>query len=95
MADWQKSHRDRQLYFSYFGMADPSYYKIDYVNLPGGFPFVPARPLPPISQPSYVAISATNLQGVYIPANEFAEFRKHKPMAVLGGSIYIYDWPLK
>jgi hypothetical protein len=43
-----------------------------------------------------IAISATELQGVYASAKiyqMYAPLRDATPMAVLGGSIYLYEFP--
>jgi hypothetical protein len=43
-----------------------------------------------------VAISATNLQGIYngqTLRRVYGALRNEKPIAVLGGSIYLYRWP--
>jgi hypothetical protein len=96
LAQWQHNHPDHTLYLSYFGTADPAHYGIHYLNLPGGELFGPAQ-LP--TTPSVIAISATNLQGIY-PAKDFnlqtlyAPLRNAKPIDVLGGSIYLFDYPL-
>jgi hypothetical protein len=88
LAQWQKDHPNRILYLSYFGMADPEAYGIVYKNLPGGYPFGP-----PVGQPNLpgiLAISATNLQGVYIDPNMYKALREKPPLDVLGGTIYLY-----
>jgi hypothetical protein len=88
LAEWQRQHPNRPLYFCYFGMADPEFYKINYHNLPGGYPFGP-----PVEQPQgecILAISATALQGVYLGPEMYAQLRAREPMEVLGGTIYLY-----
>jgi hypothetical protein len=92
LADWRKDHDDRPLYLSYFGTADPEYYLGSYTNLPGGYTWGP--PIGKVDRPGYVAVSATNLQGVYIGEEEFSMLREsHTPIEILGGAIYIYEWP--
>jgi hypothetical protein len=53
----------------------------------------PQVPLESLSGPAYVALSATNLQGVYLNKDPYAEFRKRTPIEVINGTIFIYDWP--
>jgi hypothetical protein len=92
--DWQKDHPDQQLLLCYFGSADPRYYGIHYLGLPGSL----AQPdqLQLTGQPRVFAISATHLQGTYLATalrNEYDKHRQRRPIAVLGGSIYLYDIP--
>jgi hypothetical protein len=96
LARWQQEHPDRTLYLSYFGTADPAHFGIHYINLPGGELFGPVH-VPPIAPATgIIAISATNLQGIY-PSKDFdlqtlyAPLRAMKPIDVLGGSIYLFD----
>lgn len=85
---------------SYFGTADPLHYGICYRYLPspafqpwtirhlaeGKNPFAPSRGI--------YAISATNLQGLYLPdVNTFRVFRDRVPDAMVGYSILIYSYP--
>jgi hypothetical protein len=93
LADWQHRHPNRQLYLSYFGTADPRYYGIHYVEIPGEMPAHPDQ-LVPGPGPKVYAISATTLQGTYLEqsqSNQLKWYRNHEPTAVLGGSIYIFS----
>lgn len=98
LAQWRREHPDGALFLSYFGQADPAWYGLDYVNLPGGYALgLPVR-LPASNERGVVAISATNLQGIYdrpdLPLRLiYAGFRRQEPIEVLGGSIYVYRWP--
>ena len=92
LASWARENPDRKLQLCYFGMADPAYYGIDYINLPGGYRFGP-RPRLPVNQ-GIVAISATHLQGIHFRPDLrrlYAPLREAPPMTVLGTSIYLYD----
>ena len=104
LAEWQQERRRRYpgepLYLVYFGLADPWAYGIDYVNMPGGYAFgaVHGRPR---NDPGVLAVSATALQGIYVTPDKYpgmrdatAALRKLEPLDVLGGSIYLYRWPL-
>jgi hypothetical protein len=97
LAEWQRHHPDRPLYLSYFGMADPSFYGIRRTDMPDGYPFPLGHEMAwPGKAPCVVAISATNLKGVYA-SGELREsyakvFGAKTPIAVLGGSIYLYEW---
>ncbi|MGD9022895.1 MAG: hypothetical protein PVJ62_03860 [Deltaproteobacteria bacterium] len=92
LAEWRRKNPSRKLYLCYFGMADPAYYGIDYVNLPGGYRYGP--PVQPVTDPGIIAMSATHLQGIHLdPAlrNYYAPLRQANPMTVLGSSIYLFD----
>jgi hypothetical protein len=91
LADWQKAHPGRQMYLCYFGHADPRHYGLHYVNVEGSDAPDDDRPR---GLPAVLAVSATDLQGVYLPDDQrryWSQFLKEKPIAVLGGSIYIFD----
>jgi hypothetical protein len=52
---------------------------------------LPANPpAPGVPEPDVVAISATNLNGGYIPGDIFARFRDIEPDAVIAHSILVY-----
>jgi hypothetical protein len=96
LAQWQRDHPNDRMYLSFFGAIDPALYGIRYTMLPTGYlagePLTPPDP----SQIGALAISATHLQGIYVRQpwdRMYAEIRKWKPREVLGGSIYIYDFP--
>jgi hypothetical protein len=80
---------------SYLGTADPCAYGIAYEPLPG-FPYhqwqsesVPETLANPLD--GVYAISATNLQGLRFKNHDlYAGFRKRKPDAIIGYSIFIY-----
>lgn len=83
------------IYLSYFGTADPAIYGIHYQPLfPGNNV---GRPDPPPvdlkeQRPLYLAISATNLQGMfYRPKAIFSWLRQRHPIQVIGHSLFIYD----
>jgi hypothetical protein len=78
---------------SYFGTGDPDAYGIKYVPL--GFSTNVERPgnavLTPNS-PLFFAISETNLVGTYFKDHTLFDWlRSRRPIAVPGGSIYLYD----
>ena len=98
LADWRQA-QDRPLKLSYFGMAHPSAYGLDFDPLPTWLPgpeqgnpalqtYNPADPAPGL-----YAISVTNLHGVVLDDDRdaYAWFREREPLARIGGSIFIYD----
>jgi len=84
----------RQVYLSYFGQADPAYYGIRSIPLPGWPPppqtnFIPADPAPGL-----YAISASDLVGVQLlDPNTYAFFRALTPLTTINFSIFIYEIP--
>ena len=83
-----------EIALSYFGTDSPARYGIRYRRLPSMILTDPdaGRPPPtPEAQPEWVAISATNLQGVYFEdAGLFASFAGRRPVATIGYSIFVY-----
>ena len=73
----------------FFGSAPPVGYGIRYEPLPSYFT------LPPLaaahSAARYVVVSATLLAGDYVEDDPYAELRRMRPVAVIGGSLYVYD----
>jgi hypothetical protein len=82
------------VYLSYFGVADPSYYGIRYAPF-GWVTNVDRRDgaaEPGPRDPVLLAVSATNLQGVYFQNKEaFAWLKERAPVFVAGHSIFLYD----
>ncbi|OGU16342.1 MAG: hypothetical protein A2076_02875 [Geobacteraceae bacterium GWC2_53_11] len=83
----------RKVSLSYFGADSPQRYGIDYDWLPSHYLYNPTPDKPyDISPDQLIAVSATNLQGVYFEnRDEFAWLRKYRPLAKIGYSIFIYD----
>ncbi len=91
LKQWMDKNRVTRINLSYFGMADPTYYGIEYTRLPAAF--VPLDQIQPPQLPGYVAVSVTNLRGLYLNDNGKAFYRpllERKPDAVIGYSIYVY-----
>ena len=89
---WMEKRQISDMNLSYFGTADPAYYRIQDVPLPGAPYFDESRMANP-RLPGYVAVSATNLQGVYLagPWRTFYHpLMQVEPVAVIGYSIYVY-----
>jgi hypothetical protein len=96
LADWQAKHPTVRLYLCYFGGVPPEAYGIDYTNLPGGHWSKPEQ-MP--TTPGVIAMSATRLQCLYLD-EKIAPFSydlrvNHAPREVLGGTIYLFDFPLR
>jgi hypothetical protein len=78
----------------YFGTADPRYYQIPCVNLPGTYEYAPQVDFKDARLPGYIAISATNLEGMYFTPEGRELWRKFLANATLvdtiGWSIFMY-----
>ncbi len=97
---WMDGHGVSRIRLSYFGSADPAYYGIEADLLPGYMAPHPTHVTREVRPGDVVAVSATNLQGVYLdPADRplMELFRSRKPLARIGYSIFIYradfSWP--
>lgn len=92
---WLAAHDVKApIYLCYFGMADPRYYRITHYNMPGGVIFEPQADFDVLRPGGLIAISATDLQGVYLsPAQQEAwrQILKHSVLVdTVGYSIFIY-----
>ncbi|NVN99762.1 MAG: glycosyltransferase family 39 protein [Geobacteraceae bacterium] len=90
---YMDAHGIQKISLSYFGTDTPQRYGIEYDWLPSYYLVNPEPDkIDTTPRTRYVAISATNLQGVYLePHNTFAWFRQFEPVAKIGYSIFIYD----
>ena len=78
---------------SYFGADTPSRYGINYDWLPSHYLYnnEPLKP-PVIDRNQLIAVSVTNLQGVYLDNREqFKWLLRYEPVARIGYSIHVYD----
>jgi hypothetical protein len=84
LAEYVKEKDIGKVKLSYFGTADPDYYRIPYE-------MVTEREMYEYT-PGVYAISATNLQNALVEdKNRFAWIKKYKPVDKIGYSIFIYD----
>ena len=97
---WMDARGVARIKLSYFGSADPSYYGIDADALPGYSAPHPVRVTREVRPGDLVAVSATNLQGVYLDPEDrplMERFRRSTPIDQVGYSILIYRadfaWP--
>jgi hypothetical protein len=89
---WMDQHDVHHVNLSYFGTADPDYYKINCTYLPGG-PFFDEKRLSNPTLPGFVAVSITNLRGVYFSEgtrDAYKPLLDMEPAAVIGYSINVY-----
>jgi hypothetical protein len=91
LAQWQREHPDRQIYLCYWGSADPRYYQIRYVNLPGSN--APADQIAPSRGPAVYVISEmalTNPGFRRINQTLLDDLESRGPITRLDGSLYIF-----
>jgi tetratricopeptide (TPR) repeat protein len=80
----------KKLYLSYFGTADPCFYGIKPIYLPGSLSL--CRQKPDGGGADFIAISTTNLQSVYLPNKKSFDWLKaYEPIGRVGYSIFVYE----
>jgi 4-amino-4-deoxy-L-arabinose transferase-like glycosyltransferase len=93
LKSWTDEHAVTHLKLSYFGSADPAYYRIPCEMLPSKMHPDPPRAVGEVRAGELVAVSATNLQGVYFEGAErhlMNHFRALTPIDRVGYSIFIF-----
>ena len=95
LAAWRRDHRTDPLYLSYFGLADPRAYGIDYIAMPGGYGYdAPPLRMPEAGRPCWVAVSASLLQSTLYAGPGLDRYYRHlsrqRPFTILGHSIYLF-----
>ncbi len=97
---WMAENNVEQLKLGWFGTADPEYYGLNYIPLPGfpRQPFIGQWTEPPFNpgapEPGIYAISASNLWELLLPKkNVYPWFRNRDPDDRVGYSIFIYEVP--
>lgn len=95
LAEWWEKEGEPPIILSYFGSGSPEYYGIRYQGCLMSAPVARDGELinPGNTEKEYFAVSATNLQGIYLGhyGRPLAYFLSKKPAKICGGSIYIYD----
>jgi hypothetical protein len=91
LKEWMSRNQVGNIQLAYFGTADPAYFTIDAVYLPGSVYHTQSGLTDIADSPPYVAISETFLAGLYLDRPErYARFRKRDPVAVINYSIRVY-----
>jgi hypothetical protein len=88
---WMDHHKLKKIEFAYFGTVDPSYYGINAVPAPGSITPFWRGGKDDLPTASYIAISATYLEGLYLADRDtYAVFRGKTPIASIGHSILVF-----
>jgi hypothetical protein len=90
---WMEATGVPRVKLAYFGTADVKYYGVAADRLPGYQPPPPSATVHEVVPGDLVAVSATLLRGVYVdpPVLPLMErLRARPPVAVIGGSIFLY-----
>jgi hypothetical protein len=82
-----REHGIDRVALGYFGSALPAGYGIAYVAMPSYF----TLPDGEAGEPRYLVVSATLLTGNYVQGDPYAALRKVKPVAVVAGTLYVFD----
>ncbi|HEX9189641.1 MAG TPA: hypothetical protein VGB87_21380, partial [Vicinamibacteria bacterium] len=97
---WMRAHGVARYKLSYFGSASPTYHGITGETLPGYSSPRASRVTREVSPGDVLAVSATNLQGVYIEDEDqplMARIRQLEPIGRIGYSILVFradfHWP--
>jgi hypothetical protein len=93
LRDWLAAHGIARAKLSYFGTADPEYHRVPVDLLPGYMLPRPRTTVYAVAPGDVVAVSATNLQGVYVDAETrplMALLRARTPIGQVGYSILVY-----
>ena len=94
LAQWQRAHPQYQLFLNYFGSADPRYYQIHYVKLPGGDGPEDQSPSSSLEHVYALTANAVRFPWVFPQDQEFyRKLQSRPPMAILGHCIYLYNSP--
>jgi 4-amino-4-deoxy-L-arabinose transferase-like glycosyltransferase len=100
LKEWMAERNVSEITLSYFGTADPDYYGIHGSRLPGLLR--PPRLAAGFRAGDWVAVSATNLEAVYLRGEAqrlMEQLRGETPVDTIGHSIFIYrprfdyTWP--
>jgi hypothetical protein len=93
LKEWTVTHGVTHLKLSYFGSADPAYYRIPCEMLPSKMHPDPERVTRDVQPGETVAVSVTNLQGVYFEGADrrlMNRLRALTPVDRVGYSIFIF-----
>ena len=89
LREFMRANRIDRVALGYFGSAIPEGYGIRYVTMPS-FLDLPDHP-EEREAPRFIVVSATLLTGNYVRGDPYAALRHARPVAIVGGSLYVFD----
>ena len=89
LRDFMRERGIREVALGYLGSAVPVGYGIRYVPMPSYYTLPVVDPA--IPAPRYLVVSASLLAGLWVTGDPYAALRKAKPVAVVGGTLYVFD----
>jgi 4-amino-4-deoxy-L-arabinose transferase-like glycosyltransferase len=95
LVEWHNEHPQTRIYLAYWGEIIPHSTGLWYVPMPGIWNGIPDI-LPNPNEPGVLVVSGSILQGIYVRDEWrplYEQIRRWKPREVIGGSLYIYDFP--
>lgn len=93
LKEYMERHGIKTIKLAYFGLSDPAYFGIDYEYMPSYIILNPKNVKDAVELKGWFAVSATMLQGVYLPDRDlYRVFRETRPVDNIGWSIYIYKF---
>lgn len=94
LSDWANASGADNIYFDYFGWADPKYYLGDKIHsLSSGNYMSKSEFLKVNPNGGYMAISASFYRGsIQDPATSYAWLENYKPETIIGNSIYVWKF---
>ena len=94
LKNYCKKEKIKNIYLSYFGTANPKKYGIEFTPLPSYYQELYYKEFYPkeikIKKGSYLAISATNLVGLYQPVYFNKMFDLSNPEKIIAGCIFVF-----
>jgi 4-amino-4-deoxy-L-arabinose transferase-like glycosyltransferase len=92
LKQWMDREKVTAIWFAPYGPVPPGSFGIRYRALPGYANIDPPPQGVEIPKRVIVAVSASNLQGIYLtPPNPYAFLLQRRPVAIVGGCIWVFD----
>ncbi len=89
LRDFMREKGIHEVSLGILSSAVPDAYGIRYAPLPSFFTLPVIDPSMP--RPRYAVVSASLIAGMYVFDDPYAALRRQKPVAVVGGSLYVFD----
>lgn len=87
---YMDTHGIEKINLAYFGTAEPGYYGIKHIQLPGFLNYTGTQVARTVDPRYPIAISVTLLQGIPFDMGSYRNFLDREPIAKIGYSIFVY-----